>query len=344
MEINELKKEDEKAWDEYVFNHPDSTFFHQIGWKNVVERSYGHKPCYILATEDNTIRGVLPLFFLKSFLFGKKLVSLPFAPYGGAIGEKNAVELLTDHAIELTKELGANYLEIRRANNSSCSNSSNLLTNSLYATSVLELDKNPEIVWNEKLTRNKRKNVVKSQKRNLSVNFSNEIDEFYNILAINMRDLGSPVHSKRFFNNILQEFHKSAKIQVVRFDGKPVYAAFYLFYKAAIINSWSSSLEDYRIYYPTDFGIWAAIEHGCRNNYRYYDFGRSQLGSDNMEFKERWGAETKKLEYQYFLNKRGNIPDNTSANPNRQNFTKLWKILPLSIAHNLGPIFRKKIA
>src|SRR5574341_941373 len=342
MEINDLKKEDEKAWDEYVFNRPDSTFFHQIGWKNVVERSYGHKPYYILATEDDTIRGVFPLFFMKSFLFGKRLVSLPFAPYGGAIGEKNAVELLIEHAIELTKELGANYLEIRRDNNSSCLNSSNLLTNSLYATSILELDQNPEVVWNEKLTRNKRKNVVKSQKRELSVNFSNEIEEFYKILAINMHDLGRPVHSKKFFNNILQEFPESAKIQAVSFDGKTVYAAFYLFYKAAIINSWSSTLEDYRKYYPTDFGIWTAIEYGCRNNYRYYDFGRSQLGSDNMEFKERWGAETKKLEYKFFLNKSRDIPDNTSANSNRQNFTKLWKILPLSITHNLGPIFRKK--
>lgn len=338
MEIYELRKEDEKVWDEYVLNHPDSTFYHQIGWKYVVEKSYGHKPYYLIAKDEGEIKGVLPLFFMKSMIFGKKLVSQPFVPYGGAVGEKNAVDILIEHAIKLAREIDVDYLEIRNARNSS-----NLLTNSLYATSILELDQNPRIVWDEKLTRNKRKNVVKSQKRDLSVKFISEIDDFYKIFAINMRDLGSPIHSKIFFKNILEQFPNTSKVQIVSLDSKPIYAAFYLFYKNTIINSWSSSLEDYRNYYPTDFGIWTAIEYGCNNNFKYYDFGRSQLGSANMEFKERWGAEPKKLEYQYYLNKASKIPDNTSANSNRQSFAKLWKVLPLSITRSFGPMFRKEI-
>ena len=339
MEICELKDVDEKAWDEYVLKHPDSTFYHQIGWKNVVEKSYGHKPYYLLAKKDGEIKGLLPIFFMKSKIFGSKLLSLPFAPYGGAIGEKYAVEMLIMRAIEITKEVGADYLEIRSA-----SKFSNGLTNSLYATSILKLDTNPEIVLMERLTRNKRKNIYKSQKRNLSVNFSNEIDEFYDIFAKNMRDLGSPIHSKTFFINILKEYPSSAKTQIVNFDGKPIYAAFYLFCKDTIINSWSSSLKEYREYYPTDFGIWNAIEYGCHNGYDYYDFGRSKLDSTNMEFKKRWGAEIKKLEYQYYLNKSCEIPNNTSENQNRQNFAKVWKKLPVSITRAFGPMLRKKIA
>lgn len=338
MEITELKKVDEKEWDEYVFNHPDSTFFHQVGWKHVVEKSYGHESYYLLARENGEIKGVLPLFFVKSYIFGKKLVSVPFAPYGGAVGEKNAVEILIEQAIGLAKHLGVDYLELRNA-----SNASNLVTNSLYSTSILLLDEDSNIVWEERLTRNKRKNVVKSQKRNLSVKFAREINEFYEIFAINMRDLGSPIQSDAFFNNILEQFPDSAKVQIVSFESKPIYAAFYLFYKNMIINSWSSSLEEYRNYYPTDFGIWTAIEYGCGNKYKYYDFGRSQEGSANMEFKERWGAETKKLEYQYYLNKTSQIPNNTSQNPNRSNFSKLWKKLPISVTRSFGPMLRKKI-
>lgn len=342
MEVCELENQDERAWDEYTFTQPDSTFYHQIGWKNVVEKSYGHKPYYLLAKEDGEIKGILPLFYIKSLLFGKKLVSLPFAPYGGAIGENNAVIMLIKQAIRLTTDLGADYLEMKNAKDINLN--INLNTNPLYVTSILKLDSNPEKVWNEKLTRNKRKNVVKSQKRNLSVKYSNEIDDFYQIFAINMHELGSPIHSKIFFNNILKNFPNEAKTQIVSIDSKPIYAAFYLFYKDTLINSWSSSLEKYRNYYPTDFGIWAAIEYGCKNNYNYYDFGRSQRRSSNMEFKERWGAETKNLEYQYFLNKARYIPNNTSENSNRQNFAKVWKRLPLSITRSLGPTFRQKIA
>ena len=338
MNICELKKEDEKAWDEYVFSHPDSTFYHQTGWKNVVENSYGYKPYYLFARENGEIKGVLPLFFMKSFPFGKKLVSVPFAPYGGAVGEENAVKTLIEHAIELAKYLDIDYLEMRNA-----ANGPNLVTNSRYATSILLLDQDPKIVWEERLTRNKRKNIIKSQKRYLSVNFTREIKEFYEIFAINMRDLGSPIHSEAFFNNILEQFPESSKVQIVGLNSKPVYVAFYLFYKNTIINSWSSSLDEYRNYYPTDFGIWTAIENGCRDKYNYYDFGRSQEGSANMEFKERWGAVSKKLEYQYYLHKTSRIPDITSLNPNRSNFAKLWKRLPISVTRSFGPMLRKKI-
>ncbi len=338
IEISRLKRNDETEWDEYIFNNPSSTFFHQVGWKNVVESSYAYKPYYLLAKDEGEIKGILPLFLIENLLLGRKLVSLPFAPYGGAIGENNAIEILIMEAIEITKEQGADYLELRNAENSSI-----LLRNSLYATSILELDQNPEIIWNEKLTRNKRKNVVKSQKRGLSFNFSNEINDFYDIFAINMHDLGSPIHSKKFFQNILNIFRNSAKIQIVSLDNKPIYAAFYLLYKDIIINSWSSSLKEYRNYYPTDFGIWKAIEYACNNQYKYYDFGRSTQNSPNMEFKERWGAETKKLEYEYYINNVSKIPDNTYENPKRQIFEKVWKRLPLSITRSLGPVLRKKI-
>ena len=90
MEITELQSEGEKAWDSYVLNSNSSTFYHQIGWRNVVEKTYKHKPVYLIAKEEEEgeIKGVLPLFLMKSMIFGKKPVSVPFAPYGGACAEK----------------------------------------------------------------------------------------------------------------------------------------------------------------------------------------------------------------------------------------------------------------
>ena len=111
MEICELKDGDEKAWDEYVLQHPDSTFYHQIGWKNVVEKSYGHKSYYLLAKEDGEIKGVLPLFFMKSMFFGRKFVSIPFAPYGGVIADSSSVEdLLMNCGLKFAEENNANYI------------------------------------------------------------------------------------------------------------------------------------------------------------------------------------------------------------------------------------------
>jgi len=73
LQITKLEREDEAAWDAYVHNSPASTFYHQqrsvliklfksLMWRNVVEKTYKHKPVYLVAKEEGEIKGVLPLF------------------------------------------------------------------------------------------------------------------------------------------------------------------------------------------------------------------------------------------------------------------------------------------
>ena len=105
MEITELhNKEDEKAWDSYIYNSNSSTFYHQIGWRNVVEKTYKHKPIYLIAKEESAIKGVLPLFLMRSMIFGKALISGPFASCGGVCGDDGIIEkALVEEAKKITK-------------------------------------------------------------------------------------------------------------------------------------------------------------------------------------------------------------------------------------------------
>ena len=92
MEITELRTGEEEAWDSYVYESDASTFYHQIGWRNVVLKTYGHKPRYLVARgDDGGIIGVLPMFLMESRVFGRKLVSVPFAPYGGVCADDAGV-------------------------------------------------------------------------------------------------------------------------------------------------------------------------------------------------------------------------------------------------------------
>jgi hypothetical protein len=58
----------------------------------VVEKTYKHKPIYLMAKEEGAIKGVLPLFLMRSMIFGKKLVSVPFTPYGGVCADNETAE------------------------------------------------------------------------------------------------------------------------------------------------------------------------------------------------------------------------------------------------------------
>ena len=154
-----------------------------------------------------------------------------------------------------------------------------------------------------------------------------------------MLKLGSPVHSKFFFENILEQYGKKAQISSVYYNNICIYSSFYIFKKDVMINCWSSTLNKYRKYYPTDFGIWNTIKDGISNNFKYMDFGRSQYGSSNLEFKRRWGATLNQLHYYYLA--RSNVQFSTnSGNMNREKFEKLWRLLPLSLSTILGPKIR----
>jgi len=47
LEVYELKKEEEKLRVSYIHNSNTSTFYHQFGWRNVVVKTYKHRPVYL---------------------------------------------------------------------------------------------------------------------------------------------------------------------------------------------------------------------------------------------------------------------------------------------------------
>src|SRR5438034_8885315 len=52
------------------------------------------------------------------------------------------------------------------------------------------------------------------------------LDDFYRLLARNMRDLGSPVHGRGVFESFLQALPDETRICVVSLAGQPMAAGF----------------------------------------------------------------------------------------------------------------------
>jgi len=342
MEISELRKEEEKAWDSYVYNSNSSTFYHQIGWRNAVQKTYKHKPVYLVAKEGGEIRGILPMFLMRSVIFGKKLVSVPFAPYGGVCADDEIAEkMLIEEAIRIAEEYNVDYLELRYLNKNE--NNLNPTTNSNYVTFILDLDINTEIVWGT--FNNKVRNAIrKAIKSGVKVANDSHIEEFYGLYTRNMRDLGTPPHSFAFFKNLLHEFPEHTRVVSVKYDRVSVAAMLLLYFKDTIISGWAASDRRYRNVNPNNLLYWEVIKAGCEAGYKYFDFGRSLRGSGTFKFKKPWGGKIKQLHYQYHLfNNRKNMPDTSQLNPKRQKFAGIWKKLPLKLTTAVGPLIRKGI-
>ena len=341
FEIRQLSEKDEKKWDEFVMTNSSTTFYHQIGWKKVVEETYKHKPIYLIAeSETGEIVGILPMFLIKSIFFGKRLVSVPFAPYGGVCAADETIEnAVVEEAKRITKECGADYLELRNLKE----NPVNLPKKESNVTFIIELNSNPEIPW-KNLRKRVRGSIRKAIKSNLKTEMNIEnVKDFYDIYAQNVRDLGSPVHSYRFIINLIREFPSHVNIMSVKYNEKIISSVFVLFLKDTIMPFLGGSLREYLRFSPNNFKYWELIKYGCENNYKYFDYGRSSLGTGSFDFKKRWGSEPIPLNYQYYLNKTTDIPDDSLSSPKLQKYIKTWKNLPLLLANRVGPIIRRNI-
>jgi len=344
MIIEELPEDRENDWIEYVLNHPKSTVQHHPGWGKSVQQTYGHQPITLIATKNEVITGIFPLILMKGLLFRKKLISVPFGAYGGVIANDHSIaDKLIEKGKVLFEKHKVKYLEIRGnpIDTSRTFNTSLKIGNHQFVSSIIELPDQYDELW-KRLKKNKRKTISKSERQGTTWKWDANVDDFYKIYSKNMHDLGTPVHSKDFFINIQRAFPGSIKIQSVSINGEIIYSSYYIFFKNSVLNCWSSSLPEYRKFYPTDLGIWNVMKSSIEDGYGIYDFGRSIAGSSNQEFKRRWGAEQKPLLYQYHVVK-GTMPDYNPIKSSNYKFIKLWKKMPLSITKLLGPKLRKYI-
>ena len=83
--IKLLDESNYSRWDEFVQQNTDATFFHQAGWKVVIEKAFGHKTYFFYVEKKGKITGILPLVHINSLLFGNTLVSLAPCVYGGVV-------------------------------------------------------------------------------------------------------------------------------------------------------------------------------------------------------------------------------------------------------------------
>src|SRR3990170_5691898 len=177
--------DDEKRnWETFVLTHPDCSLYHHIGWKEIIEKSYGHKCFYLMAREDGRLRGILPLVLIKSKLFGSSLTSLPYLDFAGIVSQDSqSSQVLYNKAVELGNLYRIDYLELRQAK----ALQFDLRTDTHKVTLTLELKPDPELLW-KSLSSERRNRIRKAEENNLTVEFGERafLPTFYDIWAENM--------------------------------------------------------------------------------------------------------------------------------------------------------------
>ena len=324
------------SWDRYVLSHPSGTGYHLMAWRRVMEDAFGHATFYFMVTDkDQTVHGVLPLVFLPSRLFGRLLVSMPYVNYGGLLADTvEAQDALLTAAIDLAKDQRAAHVELRQSETLGVG----WPVKRHKVSMRLELPKHFETLW-ERFPSKLRSQVRRARKTGMIVRSGREelLEDFYRLLARNMRDLGSPVHGRGVFESFLQALPDETRICVVSLAGQPMAAGFLYGFREVLEIPWAAADRRQKHLSANMLLYSAALEYGCRAGYRVFDFGRSTPGSGTYQFKQQWGAKPLPLHWYYWLRNGSALPDIGPQNPKFSLAMAVWKQLPVFVTKIIGP-------
>ena len=351
---------DRGRWDGYVRGHPAASLYHLFGWGGVFRRVYGHATHYLMALDkaDDRVIGVLPLVHFKHAIFGNRLVSMPFVDGGGILASSSEAEyLLLAEAVRVGRELGAGSLELRNerglesapdvgaAGGDGIGESLRAAVRTDKVRMLLTLPESSRLLmdgFKSKL----RSQVNRPLKEGLAarVGGAELLEDFYAVFLVNMRELGSPVHSVDLMRHVLAEFPGQSAIIVVYRSKEPVASALVAGHGKMLRNPWASSLRKYAFLSPNMLLYLRMLEYACDNGYRVFDFGRSTAGEGTYRFKEQWGAVPAPLYWNYVSLDGKSLDPGQSGVERFRGAARFWKMLPLAVTKVIGPHVRKHIS
>jgi len=341
MEVRLLRGGEEDRWSTFVEGAADSVLGHRIEWRDVFSESFGHKPRFLIAEgEEGAIRGILPLMRVDGALSGRALVSLPWIDAAGPLAgdEETAVALLRG-ATALGAEEKCRYVEIRALQR----HPEPEPVRRHKVLLVLPL-REVDAVW-KGFAAKVRNQVRKGEREGLVAEIVGEegIHDFYRVFSRNMRDIGVPVWGRSFFRSIVQRLGATARVILVRHEGRPVGGAIWLRHGITAVVPCASSLRSHFALCPNHLLYWTAIRTACEAGCEAFDFGRSTPGSGTYRFKRQWGSDERPCYWHYALLRGGEMPDLRTENKKMRALVGAWKHLPLPVANLIGPRIVRRI-
>ncbi|MEQ8516743.1 MAG: GNAT family N-acetyltransferase [Chromatocurvus sp.] len=359
VSVREARPDDEASWEAFVNACPHTTFFHRFAWQRVLRRAFGYTPHFLLAESDAGIEGVLPLATVRSVLTGNRLCSLPFCVYGGiAANTDEAAHVLRDKAKALAESEQVDALELRCREPSG----SDWPVKELYYTfrKPLEADN----AANLKAVPNRQRAMLRKALGEglYSEEDHDGVDRLYRVYAESVRNLGTPVFSRRYLQILREEFAGDCRVLMIRqaADGAPkgkpddamlldppdrsgeagedVAAVMSFYFKGDVLPYYGGGITRARdIRGCNHFLYWELMRSSANERLTGFDFGRSKADTGPFAFKKNMGFSPEPLPYEYHLVAADAPPDLNPNSPRYRLLVNTWQKLPLWLANRLGP-------
>ena len=315
------------------------TLAHSPAWFQVIRDVYGHEPLYLSAEDREGGRAVLPSFIVRRPLGGAVITSMPYLDSGGPCGASLPLaSLLVECLIDEGRKIAARSIELRSVEPIPIG----VPAKTHKVNMTLELPCNAGTLW-QRADKTVRNQVRKAEREGITIAAGgvDHLAAFYDVFAARMRDLGSPVHARRFLGAVVEAFGPRARIVLARRGGQTIGGLIAIRFKDRLTVPWAACLERYFPLCPNMLLYWDTLRTACAEGIRHFDFGRSTRGSGTYRFKRQWGATEEQL-FWYTIPLRPHAGESRAAVERSGDLAaKAWRCLPLAITRQLGPHIRK---
>ena len=295
---------DAKEWDAFVRRHPLGWMCALSGWQRVIEHAFPHIRGHVLTLRDadGAIRAGLPIYTVKSWLLGTRLVSVPFATLSDPLvaSREDAAGLLA-LLRRFQTQLSVKRVEIKTSKSTSYFEVSDFMIDRFYKHHFLYLDRPPDILRKSFGRTAIRQMISKAAKKGVAVSCASaehELHAFYDLFSETRRRLALPASPYRFFQAMWKAFQPDGHVLLLmaRYQGQLAGGVLILKWGNTFALEYACDIPQFRKDGVIQLLYWEALRMAHAESYKVFSFGRtSPNNSGLMAFKAHWGTQVEDL-------------------------------------------------
>lgn len=335
---------DDPGWLQLVNRSRDATAFHIPAWSSAVSATYSF-PSFVLAMQgaDGRVAAGLPVMEVRDLLGRRALVSLPFTDHCPPLADEDAD--LADVALAVMRWRASGALpslEVR----AELPSMPDTVAQKVGTRHIVDLMSDPDALF-RRLHRNRiQKRIRRARELGVEIILSRSIDDlatFYRLHCQTRRRQGVPVQPRRFIRSIWERVIQPGHgfVILAKVQKTSIATALFLTWNRHVIYKYGASDKAYWKLGANFLVHWTAMEWGCVNDYRTYDFGRTDEGHESLrEFKAAWGSTELPLVYTHL----GDAPHALGRGHGATVFSQIIRYSPTVVCRAVGELLYRYAA
>lgn len=300
--VYEIDPTRDPRWAALVNSDPRASVFHSPYWLQTLQVVYGYEPVVVTTCPPNErLANGLAFCRIKSWLTGRRLVSLPFSDHCEPLtGSPDELDALIMHVNQQVNKNEWKYIGIRPV---SCqpSHHTDLSRVVTYYLHCLDLRPSTEQLFRTFHKSCVQRKIHRAEREKLKYEAGASEDllrKFYRLMVMTRRRQHLPPQPLNWFRGLIAAFGNNLKIRVASKDGVAIASILTISHKRSMFYKYGCSNLAFNKLGGTALLFWKTIQEAKDRGFDEFEMGRSDVENRGLiTFKEHWGASGKLIDY-----------------------------------------------